>query len=639
MKKFFFVLILLFIFTWPTLADLEGKVIIVNPGHGGGETGAIGPTGVVERDLNLAIGLYLTEMLEDAGAKVYLTRNGNYDLDGTAHYSGTRDRFNRLRVGREKQADIFLALHHNASVNPASNQVEVYYMPKYHGPSKDLAEYITEGLKSTMDLHGIATTMSQTIVNHATIPTIIGEASYISNPEMEKWFQNDENLQKVAIGYFRGVKKFFEHGMPVVEAITPEANQKVIHEYPLIMAKILQDGQSPIAPEEIEVRIDDQVVSHNYDAQSGLITAKVMEPLANGPHRLLVVGGNQAGIAAVPVDYTFYVDEKPAAILLHAYPTYLPGSEGTLVKIAGQVVDDDGQPVLDGNRVLFEIEYDGQLKKPWVFTREGYFVNHLYLPKSSQSIAALRIWAGDQLEEIVVDFRSQDAYISGSIQDFLTAQPIMDLKVTLSNQQRDYQAQTDRDGDYYISQIKPGKYVLGIEHLGYEILKKELQLKGRESQVHDLRLSPIAGGVFRTKKVILNTAVEGALPGAGSIIQSLKDQLAKAGAAIEVITEGTDDKSTVKKINKLFGDVLITLKLTTSDLATIYHYPRSTKNANLAKKLAISGTSVNVTGSKSKLITFANTHSFILEIPETVSPEEVVAGLYQFLIDYFSGIE
>lgn len=636
LKKILSILVLLLIFTIPTMADLEGKVIIINPGHGGGETGAIGPTGLEEQESNLAIGLLLSDLLEDAGATIYLTRDGNYDLDGTPYYSGTRDRFNRLRLGREKEADIFLALHHNASVNPAANQIEVYYMPKYYGPSEDLAEYITEGLRFTMGLHGIATTMSQLVVNHATIPTIIGEASYISNPEMEAWFRDEENLKKIAEGYFLGLQKFFQDGMPVVEAIAPQANEKVVEEYPLIMAKISQDGQSPIDPSQIQVRVDDQVIEHSYDRGSGLITAKVTTPLVNGPHRLLIIGGNQAGIAAVPLDQIFYVDEKPAAIHLDPYPTYLPGPAGTLVKVAGQVVDDDGQPVLDGNHVYFEIGYDGLFLEPWVFVRGGYFVNYLYLPKDSTSIAAIRIWTGDQLEEIVIDFRSPDAYLYGSIEDVLTGLPLTDVSITLSDHRKEYQVQTDRNGDYYFSQVLPGRCLLVVEHLGYETFKKVLEINQRESRALDLQLQPIAGGVLRGRKVILNSAVAGTIPGASSILQSLKERLEKAGAEVIVITEGSDDKSTVKVINRLFGEILLSVKVNADNTATIHHFPRSKKSARLAEKLSISEIPLKIAGSKSKLITLANTHSFILEIPRSTSSERVVVGLYEFLIEYFT---
>ena len=139
--------------------------------------------------------------------------------------------------------------------------------------------------------------------------------------------------------------------------------------------------------------------------------------------------------------------------------------------------------------------------------------------------------------------------------------------------------------------------------------------------------------------MILNTAVEGTIPGALSIVQLLQDKLEKAGALVEVVNEGSDDKSTVKSINKLFGDVLLSVKVSSNDSATIYHYPKSQKNEKMAQKLAISGMSLNVEGSKSRLITFANTYSFVVELPKAFAQEKVVEGLYQFLIDYFAGIE
>lgn len=632
MKKIFLAIFLVVLLTLPTAASLHGKVIIVNPGHGGGETGAIGLNGLEEHEINLKIGLYLRELLESAGATVYMSRDGGYDLNGTDHYSGTRDRFNRLRLGREKNADIFLALHHNASVNRDSNQIEVYYMPKYYGPSQDLAEYVVEGLKEEMELNGIATTMSQLIVNHATIPTIIGEASYISNPEMEKWFRNDANLKKIARGYFKGVKRFFQVGMPIIEPVTPGINEKVNQEQPRIFARISCDGESQIDPTAIRVFLDQQVIKHNYNPKSKLIEAKISQPLANGPHQLLIIGGNQAGIAAVPLDFIFYVDEKPESIILDTYPTYIPGQNST-VKICGQILDQDGQPVMDGNQIRFQVD-GGYFDREWVFTENGRFINYLHSDNES-SIAGIRIWAADRLEEIVVDYRSKDAYLTGQVIDTLTQNAFVNTKITLYNQQYQYSTQSDSEGYYYFSEVKPGIYNIDVTANGYETYSTKIQLASLEVAEQKINLTAIAGGVLNEQKIILNCAVESTEKQDIQLLKALQTKLEKAGAEVVINTDGDNDKSTVKSINKLFGNFLISIKWSNQSQGVIYHYPRSEKYQKIAGYLSIPGLNITSAESKSKLITFANTHSFIVEIPMKYSEERVVDGLYQFLIQYF----
>ena len=636
MKKVILTVLLLVVLTFPTYAALDGKVILLNPGHGGGERGAIGPDGLQENTINLKIGLYLRDMLEEAGATVYMTRTGDYDLDGTGHYSGTRDRFNRLRTGRAKEADIFVALHHNASVNSTAEQIEVYYMPNYYGPSKDLAEFVVGGLKAEMELGGYATTMSQLVLNHATIPTIIGEASYISNPEMEEWFRKDENLRKVAQGYFNGIQRFFDSGMPKITPFTPDINEKVNSEKPKVIAKISKDGNSDINPASIRVFLDKQIIPHKFDQKTGLITAQLDQPLTNDEHRLLIIGANKDGISAIPADYRFYIDDKPDAIHLDSYPTYVPANESR-IKISGKVVDDDGQPIMDGNKVYFEID-GGYLEQDWTFTRDGRFINHLRHDGNSK-IAAIRVWAGDQLEEIVVDFRSDDAFLSGKVDNTLVNSGIKDIKVVLSNKLDSYTTKTDAEGHYYFSELQPGTYQLEINRPGFQDYHEKIRLEGNKVTQRNIGLAPVANGILHDRKIILNTVVDGSISQPNTIVNSLKERLVKAGAEIEVISSGSSEIKTVKQANKLFGELILSIKVSQTNYGTIYHYPRSDKYKKMADKLEIKGLKVSKDGSKSRLVTFANTDSFIVEVPIEYEQDKISDGLYQFILDYFKTVE
>lgn len=642
MKKTVFILLFILCFSIPAAAGLQGKVILINAGHGGGETGAIGPTGLVERDINLKVAVYLKEMLEAAGAKVIMTHTSVLeDLDGTAHYSGTRDRYNRLAVGRENNVDILLFLHHNSNSSKESRQIEVYYMPKYHGPSKELAEYVTKGLIEHMGWSGITTTMSQTIVNHATIPTIIGEPGYISNPELEEWYRSDENLKREAMGYFVGVERFFVDGMPVIKTVTPEMNQKLIQDRPAIVARIATDGISPINPRLIQVRVDNKVIPHEFDVLSGLITARVPDALPNGPHTLLIIGRNMAGIAAVPVDFQFYVDEKPAKLVLDRYPTYVPGVQESVVKISGRLLDDDGQPVMDGNQVRFETEYEGYAKEPWVFTRDGRFVNYI-LPKEGPEICGIRIWAGSTavMQEIVVDYRSKDAYLYGAVKNTATGRTLTGMDLTLiAGDGKELKTVTDLDGGYFFSEVPTGSYRLVIEQAGYETYSKALELKGSQSQELNPEITPIAGGALMGRKIILNTAVEGTAPGADVITRSLQARLERAGAIVTLVDQGTDDLATVKMINKLMGQFLLSIKITDKDQAVVHHYPKSEKNEKLAKSLQIEGLDVKTEGAGSRLVTGANTQSLIIEIPVKAFTPAVVDGIYRLLVEYFKTVK
>ena len=93
------------------------KTIIVDAGHGGEDGGAVSSEGVTEADINLKIALKLQALLEQSGANVILTRsdeNAIYDLDKkTLRAKKNSDIKNRVKIGNNSSADIFVSIHLN----------------------------------------------------------------------------------------------------------------------------------------------------------------------------------------------------------------------------------------------------------------------------------------------------------------------------------------------------------------------------------------------------------------------------------------------------------------------------------------------------------------------------------------------
>lgn len=102
--------------TWSL--PLAGKVIALDAGHGGPDGGAVSRQGVIEKDVNLAITLYLRDYLQQAGALVIMTREGDYDLaaESTKGYSKrkTEDLKQRVRMIEDSKADLFISMHLNS---------------------------------------------------------------------------------------------------------------------------------------------------------------------------------------------------------------------------------------------------------------------------------------------------------------------------------------------------------------------------------------------------------------------------------------------------------------------------------------------------------------------------------------------
>ena len=100
-------------------SPVAGKRICLDPGHGAGSSGAVGPTGLIEKDVNLREALLLKEMLEKAGATVFMTRTEDVDPP----------LLERAKFNKANKTDLFVSLHHNANAQNDSsmNRTETFY--------------------------------------------------------------------------------------------------------------------------------------------------------------------------------------------------------------------------------------------------------------------------------------------------------------------------------------------------------------------------------------------------------------------------------------------------------------------------------------------------------------------------------
>lgn len=115
-------------------ASLRGKIICLDPGHGGTaatDSYRVGLGGEREEWINLRVALALKAMLEAKGAQVLMTRTGDVDVPLSA----------RARIAREGKANLFLSIHHNAAADRSANFPILYY----HGHASENAGSVALG--------------------------------------------------------------------------------------------------------------------------------------------------------------------------------------------------------------------------------------------------------------------------------------------------------------------------------------------------------------------------------------------------------------------------------------------------------------------------------------------------------------
>ena len=130
------------------ITALSGKIIVIDPGHGGNDSGAIGPTGVMEKNVTLKVALELRKLLEAEGAKVILTRETDRTVsEKGAKASDIEELGARCDVGNRAGADIFISIHADSFTRPEARGTTGYYYSKSTtGRGQKLADCIRRNL-------------------------------------------------------------------------------------------------------------------------------------------------------------------------------------------------------------------------------------------------------------------------------------------------------------------------------------------------------------------------------------------------------------------------------------------------------------------------------------------------------------
>ena len=193
------------------ITGLAGKVIVIDAGHGGNDSGAIGPTGVMEKTVTLNIALRLQKLLEAEGATVYMTRSTDTEVSPKgANASDIEELQARCDVANNHDADIFISIHNDSFTNGAAKGTTGYYYSRGSAKSRDLADKVRSGV---IDQIGTQSRGTQScnfyVVKHTDMPATLVEVAFISNPEEEKLLNSDDGAQKAAQGIADGIADYF----------------------------------------------------------------------------------------------------------------------------------------------------------------------------------------------------------------------------------------------------------------------------------------------------------------------------------------------------------------------------------------------------------------------------------------------
>ncbi|TMV44058.1 N-acetylmuramoyl-L-alanine amidase CwlD [Paenibacillus mesophilus] len=216
------VMLMIFLFTYELPSTrtwtywtmpLSGRVIAIDAGHGGPDGGAVSKDGLIEKEVNLAISLYLRDYLQQAGALVVMTRENDRDLasDATKGYSKrkTEDLLNRVDLIEKNKAGMLISVHLNSIPSSKWKGAQTFYYPS-NAEGKKLAESIQNEIRANLsNTDRVPRTEDKFYLLKAlTVPAVLVEIGFLSNPEEARLMAGADYQKKVAESIYRGIVRY-----------------------------------------------------------------------------------------------------------------------------------------------------------------------------------------------------------------------------------------------------------------------------------------------------------------------------------------------------------------------------------------------------------------------------------------------
>ncbi len=293
---------------------LEGKRIVLDPGHGGESEGAVSGN-VKEKDVNLQVALLLKKFLEEEGAIVFMTRDSDTAVS-------LRD---RVAFAEAVDAEVFLSIHHNASYDERPNRVEVYYRWCDECPSGALAQLMTQALSEELELPSrIPYPATYTVLRNRLPLSILTEAYYLK-------YHSPDLIEREARGLLEGLRRFFNYGYPTIRGVNVRENIIELH---------------------TSGTWDSLISSAHINGKRLLLEkreGKALVHLTAGSGNLRVVLRNYAGIPSEPLEMT--INNVISTYVMDVYP----GIKRIPNLISIYFYDIYGLPIGDGQEVLVRV--------------------------------------------------------------------------------------------------------------------------------------------------------------------------------------------------------------------------------------------------------------------------------------------
>jgi N-acetylmuramoyl-L-alanine amidase len=563
---------------------LKDKVIVLDPGHGGTERGAIGPRGLMESEANLSVALFLWGLLNQAGAKPILTRSADTSVSTASKFSLENDLQARSDVSNRTNADLFISIHHNSdTLNRKKNDMQIYYKMSDAGQSRDIARSLLHALKERLKSKKADIFPGNYRVLRTThAPAILGESSFMSNKKNEGMLSLQRTLQTEAEGYFMGILSYYQKGVPVISVIYPD-NITIADPQPQIKARIqASTGSTDIDPGTLLCTLDGNRIRSCVLQDDGIIVCSLPRQLENGSHSACLTIRNKTGNSSRQTCASFTVSLPPALISMMPVFPVIPadGVASTAIDIA--VSDALGRPVIDGTTVNLSAS-GGRLTESTLVTAQGK-ARGIISADTTMNTIQLRAEAGTIKAHTAIRCAVPDeALFSASVTD-PSGNAVEGVAVLRNDKSI---ACSDNRGMVYDRAMAEGSMSYSFSKKGYASSVINVMLKKGRLTKKNIVLNQIDGGLFLKQKIMLDP--EGSSQESFPLLYELKKSIEHAGGTVYLtrdINASPSLKERVVLAAQKSVDLYLSFEITGRQLSAGY-YGKSVQGKRLAENICL----------------------------------------------------
>ena len=389
------------------------------------------------------------------------------------------------------------------------NRSEVYYhYAEREGPSRDLAYNVAQQLEQKLGFPGAKSKVIHAyyVLRENQYPAILGEASYLSNLEAEKLYQDPSIIQAEAEGYFEAILDFFQTGYPKIEwkgILGRSGIESLKKEYdtcPWFAARVT-DEKTGVCEDGIEVSIDDRAIPFQYTADSGDLLFTSPGNLPSGTHTIRIVAQNTTGRYGHALEKEFFIHTNQNYLEIDVEPHRVLYAPESVARLTVRGFDKYGYPISNLEEVEINVEGAEVLNREEQFT-DGRL--YLYFRPTQDRVTIKTKGGHHEITKIFSTTRINtfplQTLFTGWVLNERTGEPVEGAMIRM---EKAVPVQSDRMGWFNLPELEKGA-MLRVQASGYwpkDIRVEDFSVPAAEFTV---KMKPMFGGVMQGKKIVLD---------------------------------------------------------------------------------------------------------------------------------------